>query len=65
MGYYNKSVPSRYRDIVNGHFTDTTADDTDIEQTISLRMVPITGIVRFLPFGRASSSSRTSARASR
>ena len=39
--------------LVNGHFTETTADDTDIEQTLSLRMVPITAIVRFLPFGRA------------
>ena len=55
LGYYTKSVPSRYRDTVNGHFTDTTLDDTDIEQTISLRAVPITGIVRFLPVGRASS----------
>ena len=55
LGYYSKSVPSRYRDTVNGHFTETTADDTDIEQTIALRMVPITGIVRFLPVGRPSS----------
>jgi hypothetical protein len=55
VGYYGKNVPSRYRDTVNGHFTETTADDTDIEQTISLRTVPITGIVRFLPVGRASS----------
>ncbi len=55
VSYYNKSVASRYRDLVNGHFTETTADDTDIEQTLSLRMVPITAIVRFLPFGRPTS----------
>lgn len=55
VGYYTKNVQSIYRDTVNGHFTETTADDTEIEQTLSLRTVPVTAIVRFLPVGRASS----------
>jgi hypothetical protein len=55
IGYYTKTVPSIYRDLVNGHFTETTADDTEIAQDLSMRMMPITGIVRFTPFGTASS----------
>lgn len=51
--FYSRKVASLYRDLVNGHFTDTPADDTEIQQTIGLRAVPITGLVRFLPVGRA------------
>jgi outer membrane protein W len=46
VGVYSKRVPSVYRDLVN-------ADGTEIEQDLRLRVVPITGLVRFLPFGRA------------
>jgi opacity protein-like surface antigen len=46
-GYFQKSVPSVYADLV--------ADDgSEIQQTFKLRTVPITGIVRFLPTGRRS-----------
>jgi hypothetical protein len=47
VGYYQRSVPSIYRDLFN--------EDTgrDIQQTLRLRTVPITGVVRFLPFGKA------------
>jgi hypothetical protein len=55
VGYYTKTVTSIYRDLVNGHFTETTADDTEIAQDLSLRMVPFTGIVRFMPVGSAAS----------
>jgi hypothetical protein len=55
VGYYTKTVPSIYRDLVNGHFTLETFDDTEIAQELSLRMVPFTGIVRFTPVGSAAS----------
>jgi hypothetical protein len=48
VGYQNKSVDSRYRDLVN-----TAANDTDILQVLRLRMIPISGTVKFLPFGQA------------
>ena len=54
VGYYNQKVNSLYRDLVNGHFTEDTSDDTEIEQRLSLRMVPLTAVVRFLPVGGAS-----------
>ena len=53
--YYSEKVPSIYRDTVNGHFTPETFDDTEIAQELGLRMVPITGIVRFTPVGSAHS----------
>jgi hypothetical protein len=48
VGYQNKSVDSRYRDLVN-----TAANDSDIVQELRLRMIPISGTVKFLPFGQA------------
>lgn len=45
VGYYNESVPSIYRDLVD-------SDGTEIEQDLKLRIVPVTGVVRFMPFGR-------------
>ena len=49
VGFYQKTVPTVYRDIVNGDFDPPR----EIAQEIGLRIVPITGVVRFLPFGRA------------
>jgi opacity protein-like surface antigen len=46
-GFYQKTVPSVYR-----NFTDV--DGTEIEQSLKLRVVPITATVRFLPIGRGS-----------
>ncbi|MCC7007351.1 MAG: hypothetical protein IT184_00895 [Acidobacteria bacterium] len=48
LGIYSRNVPSVYRDLID----DRTLGD--IEQTIKLRMVPLTAMVRFLPFGNAS-----------
>lgn len=45
-GYYQRTVPSLYRDWIN-------IDGNEIEQDLRLRIVPISGVVRFLPFGRA------------
>lgn len=44
-GFYQRSVPSIYRD-----FTDF--DGSEIEQDLKLRVVPLTATVRFLPIGR-------------
>ena len=41
IGYYQDTIPSVYRDLVN-------ADGTEIVQNLKLRITPITGIVRFL-----------------
>lgn len=49
--YQNRKVASRYRDLVDSHGTDTTADDTEILQDLRLRVIPITGVARVL-FGR-------------
>jgi opacity protein-like surface antigen len=46
IGYYGKTVPSVYRNLVD-------ADGSEIEQDLRLRIIPISGVVRFLPFGRA------------
>jgi hypothetical protein len=46
VGYYGKTVPSVYRNLVD-------ADESEIEQDVRLRIIPISGVVRFLPFGRA------------
>jgi hypothetical protein len=48
VGYQNKSVNSRYRDLVN-----TAAGDSDILQELRLRTIPISGTVKFLPLGQA------------
>jgi hypothetical protein len=48
IGIYGRTVPSLYRDLVDD------ATGRDIEQDIKLRIVPITALVRFLPFGNAS-----------
>ncbi len=51
LAYYRRTVPSRYRDLVN-----SARGNADIEQDLKLRQIPITGLVRFLPFGRAGSA---------
>lgn len=43
---FGRSVPTLYVDLVDEF-------DREIEQTLKLRVVPITGVVRFMPFGRA------------
>jgi hypothetical protein len=45
IGYYQKSVPSLYRDYVD-------IDGTEILQDLKLRIMPITATVRFIPTGR-------------
>ncbi len=45
VGYYKRTVHSIYRDLVN-------VDGTNIHQDLRLRITPITGVVRFMPFGR-------------
>jgi hypothetical protein len=44
LGFYRKSVPTVYFDLVD-------ESGLEIEQQLRLRVVPITGLVRFLPFG--------------
>jgi hypothetical protein len=44
LGYYQSTVHSVYRDLVN-------SDGSEIRQDLRLRIAPITGVVRFLPFG--------------
>jgi hypothetical protein len=44
VGFYRRSVPTVYYDLVDEF-------ERDIEQRLSLRIVPVTGIVRFMPFG--------------
>jgi hypothetical protein len=46
LGYHRKTVLSLYRDLYN-------ENGSDIEQDIRLRVIPLTGVVRFMPFGRA------------
>lgn len=46
IGVYGRTVPTVYLDVVD-------ENNLDIEQQLHLRVVPITGIVRFLPFGNA------------
>lgn len=45
-GFYQRTVPSFYRDYVN-------LNGAEIEQDLKLRVVPVSAVVRFLPFGRA------------
>ena len=44
LGFYRKTVPTVYFDLVD-------EDGFEIEQQLRLRVVPVTGVVRFLPFG--------------
>jgi hypothetical protein len=46
VGFYRRSVPTVYFDLVD-EFGD------EIEQELRLQVVPVTAVVRFLPFGRA------------
>jgi hypothetical protein len=45
LGFYTRTTPSVYRDLVN-------QDNSEIRQDLHLRIVPVTGVVRFLPFGK-------------
>lgn len=45
-GYYQRTAPSIYAFVID----DRTG--RDIEQDLKLRIAPVTGLVRFLPFGR-------------
>jgi hypothetical protein len=45
LGYYQRTVPSVYRDFQN-------ANGTEIEQDLKLRVIPFSATVRFLPIGR-------------
>lgn len=47
IGVYGKTVPTVYLDVVD-------ENNRDIDLQLRLRVVPITGVVRFLPFGNAS-----------
>ncbi len=47
VSYYAKTTPSLYLDLTN-------ESGGDIRQNLRLRMVPVTGSVRFLPLGRRS-----------
>jgi outer membrane protein W len=47
VGYHQGKTSSIYRDVVN-------ANGSEIEQELKLRVVPITGSVRFLPAGHGS-----------
>jgi hypothetical protein len=44
IGFYQRTVPTLYTDLVN-------TDGTDIEQDLKLRIVPFTATIRFLPVG--------------
>lgn len=46
-GFYQRTVPSVYRSVVNDN-------GAEIEQDLKLRVVPITATIRFLPIGRGS-----------
>jgi hypothetical protein len=45
VGYYKRTVPSIYADLVNDN-------GQEIEQRLGLRIIPATVLVRFLPFGK-------------
>lgn len=44
LGFYKRTVPTVYLDVVD-------ENNFEIEQELRLRVVPITALVRFLPFG--------------
>ena len=46
LGYYQKNVPTVYRDLVK-------LDGSEIAQDLKLRIIPVTTTIRFLPLGRA------------
>ena len=46
LAFHRKTVASVYRDLFN-------ENGSDIAQDIRLRVIPLTGVVRFMPFGRA------------
>jgi hypothetical protein len=46
VGYYSEGIPSTYVNVVN-------ANGAEILQDLRLRVTPITGVVRFSPFGSA------------
>ncbi|HEY7475426.1 MAG TPA: hypothetical protein VH679_10475 [Vicinamibacterales bacterium] len=48
--YYSRTVPSLYRDLEHG----LRPSRPDIEQDLRLRVIPVTAVVRFMPFGRPS-----------
>lgn len=48
ISFYQRSVPSIYRDLVN-------ENGGDIEQDLKLRIIPMSATVRFVPTGRSSS----------
>jgi hypothetical protein len=50
LSFYQETVHSRYADLV-----DSQHNFSDIQQDLTLRMIPITGIVRFLPVGKPGS----------
>jgi hypothetical protein len=45
VGYYKRTVPSIYADLINDN-------GQEIEQRLGLRIIPATFLVRFLPFGK-------------
>lgn len=45
-GFYRRTVPSVYTDFVDSDFSE-------IEQDLQLRVIPLSAVVRFLPFGDA------------
>ena len=45
-GFYQRTVPSVYADYVN-------INGAEIEQDLKLRVIPVSAVVRFLPFGTA------------
>ena len=45
LGYYQRTVHSTYATLVN-------ADGSEITQSLRLRITPITGVIRFMPFGK-------------
>jgi len=47
LGYQARTVPSFYRNIVN-----QSAGGGDILQDLRLRIIPVSAVVRFLPFGK-------------
>jgi hypothetical protein len=46
-GFYRRTVPSVYDCCIDGR------DNSEIEQDLRLRVIPVSAVVRFLPFGRA------------
>jgi hypothetical protein len=46
VGYYRRTTPSLYTSKVDA------SDGSDITQNLRLRVVPISAVVRFMPFGR-------------